>query len=310
MSPDAALASDLVRFYVLLVGGLLASAGALLAALRWGFRRDVGHAWEAWRGWAIMIPVIAACLFLGRWTTIALVVAVALVAFTEFARATGLFRDRWMTGAGYAGILALGLAAALAPAGDASGLYGALPAAVAAALVAVPVLRDRAEGQLKVVALAVLGFVYVGWMFGHVAWLANSPHAYGYLLFLLVAVEVNDVVAYSAGKLFGRHPLRPTVSPGKTWEGAAAGLAVSLALPWAMRFSLPGFSDLDCLLAGLAVGVGGQVGDLVVSVVKRDVGVKDMGVAIPGHGGILDRIDSLAYAAPLFYNVARLAHGA
>jgi phosphatidate cytidylyltransferase len=77
-----------------------------------------------------------------------------------------------------------------------------------------------------------------------------------------------------------------------------------------MRFSLPGFSDLDCVLAGLAVGVGGQFGDLAVSVVKRDVGVKDMGAAIPGHGGLLDRIDSLAYAAPLFYNVVRLAHGA
>jgi phosphatidate cytidylyltransferase len=310
MSPASAISSEVFRFYLLFVAGLLGAAGAILALLRWGLGRNVAHAWDAWRGWVAMVPVVAACVFLGRAATIALFAAVSVFAFKEFARATGLYRDWGMTGAAYAGILALGAAALVARSGDAYALYGALAAGVAAALVAVPVVRDRAEGQLKSVALAVFGFVYVGWMFGHVAWLANSPHAYGYLLNLLLAVELNDVAAYTAGRAFGRHPLRPRVSPGKTWEGAAGGLAVSLALPWVMRFSLPGFSDLDCLLAGLAGGVGGQFGDLAVSVVKRDVGVKDMGAAIPGHGGLLDRIDSLAYAAPLFYGVVRLAHGA
>jgi phosphatidate cytidylyltransferase len=307
MSPAAALASEIVRVYVVLVGSLLLVAGALIAALRWPFRKNVVHAWDAWRGWAVMIPVIGVCLFLGRAATVALVVVVALFAFKEFARATGIYRDWGVTGAAYVGIVGLGLSALAGPASPA--LYGAAPAAVVALVVAVPVLRDRADGQLKHVALGVFGVLYVGWMFGHVAWLASSPHAYGYLLFLLVAVELNDVVAYTVGKLLGRRPLRPNVSPGKTWEGAAAGLVVSLALPWVMRFSLPGFTATDCVLAGLAIGVGGTLGDLVVSVVKRDVGVKDLGTAIPGHGGLLDRIDSLAYAAPLFYGVTRLASG-
>jgi phosphatidate cytidylyltransferase len=123
------------------------------------------------------------------------------------------------------------------------------------------------------------------------------------------ATEINAVAAFTFGKLFGRHPLRSNVSPKKTWEGALGALAVSLALPWALRFSFPHFGTLQLILAGLIVGVGGQLGDLSVSVIKRDVGIKDMGAAIPGHGGILDRIDSLIYVAPLFFHMAGYFYG-
>ena len=73
------------------------------------------------------------------------------------------------------------------------------------------------------IALAILGYLYIGWMFGHLAFLANAKDAYGYLLYLIFAVEINDVAAYTFGKLFGRHPLRSNISPKKTWEGAAGG---------------------------------------------------------------------------------------
>ena len=113
------------------------------------------------------------------------------------------------------------------------------------------------------------------------------------------------MAAFTCGKLFGRHPLRSEISPKKTWEGSIGALAVSLALPWALWFTLPQFGPVDLIAVGLIVGIGGQLGDLSISVIKRDVGVKDMGAAIPGHGGILDRIDSLIYVAPLFFHVVR-----
>jgi phosphatidate cytidylyltransferase len=145
-------------------------------------------------------------------------------------------------------------------------------------------------------------------MFGHLAFLANSPHAYSYLGYLVLAVELNDIAAYVFGKLFGRHRLRDNISPKKTWEGAAGALAVSLALPWILLPTFPHFGYVDCLLAGLIVGIGGQLGDLVVSVIKRDLGLKDMGALIPGHGGVLDRIDSLIYVAPMFFHYVRYCH--
>jgi phosphatidate cytidylyltransferase len=167
-------------------------------------------------------------------------------------------------------------------------------------------MRNRTQSQLQAMALALFGFICIGWMFLHVLFLADRIETLSYLLFLVTAVELSDVAAFTCGKIFGargRHPLRSKISPGKTWEGAIGGLAVAMALPWIMRFSLPRFGPLQLILTGLIVGVGGQLGDLAVSVIKRDLGQKDMGTAIPGHGGILDRIDSLSFAAPLFVHM-------
>jgi phosphatidate cytidylyltransferase len=150
--------------------------------------------------------------------------------------------------------------------------------------------------------------VYFGWMFGHLAFLANAKHAYSYLLYLLFAVELNDVAAFTCGKLFGRHPLRSNISPNKTWEGACGAVLVSLALPWALHFTFPHFPPWECILVGAVVGIGGQMGDLAISVIKRDLGIKNMGAAIPGHGGALDRIDSLIYVTPLFFHIVRYSH--
>jgi phosphatidate cytidylyltransferase len=83
---------------------------------------------------------------------------------------------------------------------------------------------------------------------------------------------------------------------------------VSLALPWALHFTFPHFEARDLIVIGLIVGIGGQLGDLAISVIKRDLGVKDMGAIIPGHGGILDRSDSLIYVAPLFLHYTRYFH--
>jgi phosphatidate cytidylyltransferase len=115
---------------------------------------------------------------------------------------------------------------------------------------------------------------------------------------------VSDVAAFTFGKIFGRHPLRSEISPNKTWEGALGAFGVAMILPWVLRFSFPFFGTRELILTGLIVGIGGQLGDLSISVIKRDIGTKDMAVTIPGHGGILDRIDSLIYAAPLFLHMA------
>lgn len=312
MSPRMALQSPVFLFYTALIAGLLVVAGAILAVLHWGLGKNVGHARKAYGGWLVMVPVLFLVFFLGREAVIVFLTLVAMLGFHEFARAAGLAQDWAITGTVHLGICAAGVACLSPDPTDGTpgwyGLFMALPVFVIDVILALAVVRNRAQGQLKVLALAVLGFAYFGWMFSHLTFLANAALAYSYLGYLVLAVELNDVAAYTCGKLFGRHLLCAHISPKKTWEGAAGALLVSLLLPWALLFTFPHFDAWDCLALGLIVGIGGQIGDLVVSVIKRDVGLKDMGSAIPGHGGILDRIDSLIYTAPLFFHYLRYRH--
>ena len=307
MSPHAAIHDEVFRAFLLIVTALLAVAGLLLGVLTWGFKKNLQSVWMTYRGWLVMTPLVLGCVFAGRAVTLVFFTVVAALGFKEYARATGLYRDWWMTMAVYVGIIGVGLTALVNdPNNGRPGWYGlfmALPVYVIALLMFVPIARNQPAGQLQALALAILGFLYLGWMFLHLAFLANADHAYGYLLYLLLAVELNDVAAFTFGKLFGKHPLRSNISPKKTWQGAIGALAVSMVLPWALRFSFPHFGAAQLILTGLIVGVGGQLGDLSISVIKRDVGIKDMGAAIPGHGGVLDRIDSLIYTAPLFLHL-------
>lgn len=301
------------RSYLVVLVGLLAVAGALLVVLRFGFKKNVDHAWKAYRGWLIIIPLVFTALWFGRLTTIIFFTLLALGAFSEFARATGLYRDWWMTGIVLLGIAAVGVVSYVdTPVTGEPGWYGmlmALPVYVVSAILMIPILRDRAKGQLQPIALALLGFIYMGWMFGHLAFLANSRNAYGYLLYLLFAVPLCDVAAFTFGRIFGRRKFRPNISPNKTWAGALGAFAVSMAFPWLVRFSFPELGTRELLLAGVIVGIGSQLGDLSISVIKRDIGIKDMGALLEGHGGVLDRVDSLIYVAPLFFHMVRYFRG-
>ena len=308
-SPMVALADGTIQTYVALVSTLLASIGLLLLVLTYVFHCRLGSVWRTYRSWLVMVPLVLLVVVLGRVATILSVAALAMFAFREFARATGLDKDSGITAAVYVGIAAVAASSLVQdPWRHLPGWYGlfmALPVYVVSLILVVPIARNRTRGQLQNSALAVLGFIYVGWMFSHVGFLANSPHAYGYLMFLLLAVESSDVAAFTSGKLFGRRKLRAEISPNKTWGGALGALAVSMGLPWLLWFSFPHFGPVQLILAGLIVGIGGQLGDLTLSMIKRDVGVKDMGSLIPGHGGLLDRVDSLIFTAPLFFHMVR-----
>jgi phosphatidate cytidylyltransferase len=307
------LNSDIVRTYLIFAGALLLFAGTAIAILKWGLKKNADHAWHSFRGWLFMIPLVVGAVLLGRVATIVFFGLVAMAGFTEFARATGLYRDWLITGLVYLGIAAVTLVTLCPPPGAHDrgwyGMFMALPVYVVAGILLMPILRDRTKGQLQLLALGIVGFIYIGWMFGHLAFLANGRNAAGNILFLLFAVPLCDVAAYTFGKIFGRHKMRPNISPNKTWEGSLGALAVGMALPWLFRFSLPEFGTRELLLAGLIVGAGSQLGDLSISVIKRDIGIKDMGSLIEGHGGVLDRIDSLIYVAPLFFHMTRFFVG-
>ena len=300
MSPTAALYDPVFRAYFWLLLFVLAGAGVVLAFLQFVLRKKLGSIWSNYLSWLVMGPLTALVIFAGRVPFICGVAAIAILAFREFAQVSRLTRDWWTVSVTYAGIIALGLYSLGA---FRHGTFSILLVGFAL-IVLGPILRNEPHDAVRRMSLGMIGFLYLVWMFGHLGFLANSLNAYGYICYLLLATELNDVAAFTFGKLFGRHLLRSAISPRKTWEGALGALAFSLVLPWLLRFSFPSFGTRQLLLVGLVIGVGGQLGDLSLSVIKRDLGAKDMGASIPGHGGILDRIDSLIFTAPLFMQMA------
>jgi phosphatidate cytidylyltransferase len=148
----------------------------------------------------------------------------------------------------------------------------------------------------------------------HLAYLAVYPIASDgvvdgrtCLLFLVFVVEISDVLQYVWGRTIGRHKILPTISPNKTWEGFFGGIASATVLSLALRFLTP-FTTLETLGVSLLITVAGFFGGTVMSAVKRDFGTKDFGDLIAGHGGVLDRMDSLCWAGPLFFHYIRYFH--
>jgi phosphatidate cytidylyltransferase len=123
----------------------------------------------------------------------------------------------------------------------------------------------------------------------------------GLIFYVVFLAEFNDVLQYVFGRRFGKHQLAPRISPKKTWEGFLGGLICTTPLAALLRFLTP-MDWQHALVAGFLIAVLGPVGDLVMSAIKRDVGVKDSGSLIPGHGGILDRVDSLCFTVPVFFH--------
>jgi phosphatidate cytidylyltransferase len=152
------------------------------------------------------------------------------------------------------------------------------------------------------VAHLVTGLLYGSVGLTAVSSLRLMPDGLAWVIAALVITWSNDTSAYFAGRFLGRHKLYPSVSPNKTWEGFAGGLLGSVVGMFIARaFFFPIFTVADCLLLGVFGGILGPIGDLVESMLKRAYGVKDSGRIIPGHGGILDRIDALLFNAPLVF---------
>lgn len=174
-----------------------------------------------------------------------------------------------------------------------------------ASLVAV-VARSAVKDTLKDWALTVAAPLYVGGLLSHGVLLRETEKGVEWVIFALLCTFATDTSAFFVGRYLGKRRLSPRISPGKTWEGAFAGLAGGMvaALGLAPLLSLP-VNVGWALGLGAAVGVFGQVGDLAESALKRSAGVKDAGALIPGHGGILDRIDSVVFTIVVVYYFVR-----
>jgi phosphatidate cytidylyltransferase len=308
-----------VPWVVTAVAFLLALLGLVLLILRRSGRLEAGsyrELWRRWRAWLVLTLCVVVPILLGAAWVIAAVGLLSLLCYREYARGTGLFREKLISAVVVLGILALTFASA----DNYARLYFALAPLTVGLVAIVTIPQDRPHGYIQRTGLGVLGFLLMGQALGYLGLLANHPEYRALLLLVFVGFVANDVCTYWVGKVAGGPRLLPNTSPNKTVAGCAAAVVLSTLLigglgHWLLEDTAVDRLDLLVIL-GAGMSVLSQCGALLLSSIKRDLGLKEIGDTGPGPGGFLDRLDSLVLVPPALFHFLSLylgplnAHGA
>ncbi len=246
----------------------------------------------------VLLPAVLGIVWAGGWWLFVLALAGGLAALHElFRMARGLHP---IVLGGYVGFALALLGAQL---GGLVWLFAGILATLPAALVVFFVSSLR-QNAVAAFATTLLGVLWVGGGIGYLVLVRDIPENGRLLVFtVLLTVFADDTMAFFVGRTIGRHRLAPAISPGKSWEGFVGGTIAGVAVTFFALYEQDVVSTGQSLLLGLAIAVAATLGDLFESAVKRDLGVKDSGRLLAGHGGMLDRVDSLLWAGPAAYFV-------
>ncbi len=244
---------------------------------------------------AVVLPII---IWGGFWGLVGLVSVFMLLAVYEFSRMIQVPRSL--------AVQIFDYVAALATYGVI--LFGGerVPVFLAPIVLGVLTVHLFAFRDIQVAGQALFGslasMLYAPLLLAFVPLIRLEKWGLHWIFFIMIVTWAGDTGAYLAGRAFGRHKLYPDISPKKTVEGAIGGIALAIALAFAARATFfPELTVLECLILAPVLDIAGVVGDLTESLMKRSAGVKDSGAIFPGHGGVLDRLDSLLFSAPVLY---------
>ena len=250
----------------------------------------------------VLLPLVLGIVWLGGWWLFAIALVGGLMALHElYVMGRGL---RPIVLAGYIGLLLTLLGA---EAGNISWMVGGIFSTVLVAFVVFG-FSDARPSATAAISLTLLGVVWVGGGIASLILLRDIPENGRLVVFtVLIAVFADDTAAFFVGRAIGRHKMAPRISPGKSWEGLVAGTLAAMAVAFFAMYDQRFLTDIEALALGAAIALSSTLGDLFESAIKRDLGVKDSGRALAGHGGMLDRVDSLLWAGPAaFYVVLAL----
>ena len=290
------LSDELIIVISLIIGLLVTASLILFLVKKISPKTNISELAARTRSWWIMAGMFIGAVFISYNISYFFLAFLSFIAFRELYSVLG-FREA-DRGALFWGILAIPIQYYLAY----LAWYGAL-------LPLRLVLKGDTHGITK--SMALLQWILMLSVFGisHLAYLLSLPELPGFssggrglLLFLVFLTEINDIMQFIWGKLLGRHKILPKVSPNKTWEGFLGGVISTTVIGYFLGFLTP-LSAPNVILVSALLAIAGFSGDVVISAIKRDKGIKDMGNSIPGHGGVFDRIDSLSYTAPVFFHL-------
>ena len=269
---------------------------------------DFANLRERVASWWVMAALLGAALLLGWGAVTVLFLGISFVALREYLSLAPTRReDRLVLLLAYAAVL---LSYAIIAFNDYILFLLFIPVWCFLTFPFLMAIAGQTRGYLSTVASIQWGLVTCVYNLGYAAMLMRTPAheapqagPAGMVFFLLLATEANDVAQYVCGKLLGRRKILPTVSPNKTWEGFLGGWLVTGVMIWFLGPMFAPLKGLGLATMAVALPVAGFAGYVTMSAIKRDLGVKDTSRLIPGHGGLLDRADSLTFTAPVYFHI-------
>lgn len=297
---------------IVALGILVVTAGGIIGLLRVSHRlsdEQFKDLWPRYTSWIWLTMLMIAPILLGAAWVMLAVCLLSLFCYQEYARATGLFREKSISACIVLGILVLTFASF----DNYSRLFFATAVLTVGLIAMITIPQDRPKGYIQRISLGLMGFLLFGYSFGYLGMLANYPQFRPVILLILIGVEMNDIFAYCVGKTLQGPKVFPNTSPGKTIAGSTGALVLTTTLVAALGHVVFRGTAVDkfhwLLILGVGVSVFGQFGDLLLSSIKRDLGIKDIGTMIPGQGGLLDRFNSMVLVPPAVCHFLSLLMG-
>lgn len=256
-------------------------------------------AWASIKSWLFAAPFMFLAFALPDPWPLAILVLVAIYGAKAFFQIIGMFHRSYFVLICYAGIIALGICCYY----QRLEAYNGMPMLVLAVACLVPLIRNNYKRMIQYISITLLAFIFLGWSFMHLGLIYYFPSGTYQIMYLLILTEFCDNTNLAIGRYFKGWRLFPNIDPKRSVLSTVVAIALTLALAFAMRQLLPDAAEKYWLSAGLIAAFAGVIGDLVMSVVRRDAGVKIVGPFILGRGDFLHRMDRLIFVAPIYYYV-------
>jgi phosphatidate cytidylyltransferase len=293
---DAAWNSPIYRQTVLIVLSALFISGMLV----YYFRKKNFYfvtSWASIKSWLVLAPVLFVLLGTPQPWPLIVLTLIAISGSKIFFQILGMFHKSSFVFITYLGIIGLALAIHF----DRREFYNVMPMIVLGVSCLVPLLVHRYKNMIQFISLTQLNFVFLGWSFMHLGLILRFENGIFQLMYLITLTEFCDNTSLALSKHIGKQKLLPDINPRRTVASSLVAAFLTVLLAFGMRHLLPDRSEQYWLASGLIASIGGVIGDLVMSVVRRDLGVRIMGAFVLGRGDFLQRMDRMIFVAPIFY---------
>lgn len=288
----------LYRETVLLVLGFLFIVGIGLFFVR-NKNTHTQASWASLKSWLFAAPILLMlCGLPPPWPLIVLTFN-AIFGMKIYFQMMGMYHRSNFVWASYIGIICLALAIQY----ERVPIYNLMPMIFLGSICLIPILRNSARHMIQYLALTLMGFSFLGWSFLHLGWIWKLEQGPYMTIYLIILTEVCDNLYLSLSRHIGKVKLFSGITPRRNLEAFLIAIVLTLVVAWGLRHLLPDRSEKFWIASGLVAALGGSLGDLTLSVIRRDLGIKDVGVFIIGRGDLLTIMDRLIFVAPIYYYV-------